>query len=65
MGFDEVGGWPSVLGALAKREDLQADVTRAAMAEILSGSASDAQIAAFIVALRMKGETVDELLGLV
>jgi anthranilate phosphoribosyltransferase len=65
MGFDEVGGWPSVLGALAKREDLQADVTRAAMTEILSGSASDAQIAAFIVALRMKGETVDELLGLV
>ena len=65
MGFEEVGGWPSVLDALARREDLQADVTRAAMAEILSGSASGGQIAAFIVALRMKGETVEELLGLV
>src|SRR5271169_5289751 len=34
-----------------------------AMIHILDGSASTAQIAAFLVALRMKGETADELLG--
>lgn len=34
------------------------------MAEMLAGSATPAQIAAFIVALRMKGETVEELVGL-
>ena len=63
--LDDVGGWAGVLGALTAREDLAADVAGAAMAEILDGNATSAQIAAFIVALRMKGETVAELTGLV
>jgi len=62
--LDELGGWPAVLGPLTQRQDLRADQARAAMAEVLAGNASGAQIAGFIVALRMKGETVEELRGL-
>jgi anthranilate phosphoribosyltransferase len=65
MEFDEVGGWPAILGTLAGRRDLTTEQACAAMAEILDGAATPAQIAGFIVALRMKGETVEELGGLV
>jgi anthranilate phosphoribosyltransferase len=58
------GGWPGLLGPLTAGQDLDRSDARAAMAEMLAGSASPAQIAAFIVALRMKGETVEELVGL-
>jgi anthranilate phosphoribosyltransferase len=63
--FATHGGWPVVLGTLMEGGDLDGDVARAAMAEILDGAASPAQIAAFVVALRMKGETVPELAGMV
>lgn len=63
--FQQTGGWPSILGTLTARHDLDRDVAAAAMAEILDGNATPVQIAGFIVALRMKGETVDELTGLV
>ncbi|NCY16061.1 MAG: anthranilate phosphoribosyltransferase, partial [Actinobacteria bacterium] len=49
---------------MAGRE-LAGEVCGAALREILSGTVTDAQIAAFIVALRMKGETVGEVTGLV
>jgi anthranilate phosphoribosyltransferase len=62
--FADAGGWPAVLGALLARRDLPPDVARAAMAEVLDGAATPAQLAGFVVALRMKGETVDELTGL-
>lgn len=63
--FEEAGAWPGVLGRLTAGEPLSADVAEATMAEILRGDATEAQIAAFMVSLRMKGETVDELRGLV
>ncbi|HEX6875670.1 MAG TPA: anthranilate phosphoribosyltransferase [Nocardioidaceae bacterium] len=57
--------WPEVLSALISHGDLSAEQTAWAMGEILAGEATPAQIAGFAVALRAKGETVDELQGLV
>ena len=45
------------------RESLSREEARSVMAEVLSGSATDAQIAALLVALHMKGETVEEIVG--
>ncbi|WP_305091724.1 anthranilate phosphoribosyltransferase [Prescottella sp. R16] len=56
--------WPAVLGALTDRRDLTADDTEWAMDEIMSDNATPAQIAAFGVALKMKGATPGELRGL-
>jgi anthranilate phosphoribosyltransferase len=50
--------------ALASRRDLSAEETAEVLAQIMGGEASETQIAAFLVALRTKGETVDELVGL-
>ena len=61
----ELGGWPAILGPLCAGVDLTAEQARAAMTEILRGDASGAQIAALAVALRIKGETVPEMTGLV
>ena len=57
--------WPDVIGRLLRRDDLPDDLVEQAMSEILSGDATDAQIAAFAVALRAKGETAAELAALV
>src|SRR6476661_5242151 len=57
--------WPEVLGSLISRADLTSDQAAWAMREILAGEASPAQIAGFAVALRAKGETIDEMEGLV
>jgi anthranilate phosphoribosyltransferase len=51
------------LERVAERENLSSEDALAAMETILSGKSSQPQIAAFLVALRMKGETVDELVG--
>jgi anthranilate phosphoribosyltransferase len=59
------GGWPGVLGRLAGGVDLTQAEAGAALAEVLEGSATSAQIAAFVFGLRCKGETVDEMTGLV
>ena len=46
---------------LLNNEDLSFEMTESVMDEIMSGSATNAQIASFITALRMKGETIDEI----
>ncbi|HEX6467345.1 MAG TPA: anthranilate phosphoribosyltransferase [Terriglobales bacterium] len=45
------------------RASLSRETAREVMAEVLSGGATDAQIAALLVALHMKGETVEEIVG--
>jgi len=56
--------WPALLDALLNEQSLSADETTWAMQEIMSGRATDVQIAGFAVALRAKGETVAEVTGL-
>jgi anthranilate phosphoribosyltransferase len=65
MGLEEWGGWPGLLRVVTAGGDLTIAQTEAAMGAMLAGEATAAQIAAFIVALRMKGESVDEMTGLV
>ncbi|MFB7342667.1 anthranilate phosphoribosyltransferase [Streptomyces hydrogenans] len=57
--------WPVLLNGLLEGRNLSADDTAWAMDLIMSGEATDAQIAGFMVALRAKGETVAEISGLV
>ncbi|WP_110648898.1 anthranilate phosphoribosyltransferase [Salinicola peritrichatus] len=49
------------IGALMRREDLSFDDTYAVMQVIMTGEATDAQVAGFLIALAMKGETADEI----
>jgi anthranilate phosphoribosyltransferase len=54
----------SAIDALASRRDLSSQQASEVLSEIMHGEASETQIAAFLIALRTKGETVDELAGL-
>ena len=57
----DFAGWPEVLMHLLERHDLTHDQARAAMTAILGGSATPAQLAAFVVALKAKGESGEEM----
>lgn len=57
--------WPDVLSGLVRREGLEFDVAQWALDEIFNNRATDVQITALLVALRAKGETEDEIRGLV
>jgi anthranilate phosphoribosyltransferase len=52
------------IDALAGGTDLTQDQAAAVLSEVMSGQASEIQIAAFLIALRTKGETVPEIAGL-
>lgn len=57
--------WPAILGKLLLKNDLERVEANWAMREIMAGDATEAQVGAFMMALRSKGETVAELSGLV
>jgi anthranilate phosphoribosyltransferase len=54
----------AALDAVASGRDLAEDEARAVLAEIMRGEVSHTQIAGFLIGLRTKGETVEELTGL-
>ena len=63
--LEKFGGWPVILSELCVGTDLSSEKTEAILSEILSGEADPSQIAAFLVAIKVKGETVEEITGLV
>ena len=63
--FAEAGAWPGVLARLLTGRDLEPAEATGALERVLAGEATPAQTAAFVVALRAKGETPGEVDGLV
>ncbi len=59
----QFGGWARVFETLVDGQDLTVEQASAAMEDILTGRATQAQISGLLVAIRAKGETVDELVG--
>src|SRR6516165_3283576 len=55
----------AVLGKLSRRADLTDDDVESALTEIFEGRVTDVQAAAFIIALRTKGETTSELAAII
>ena len=55
--------WPRILGSLVEGNDLSVGESTWAMQQVMAGSATSAQLGGLLVALRIKGETVDEIVG--
>ncbi|MCU1691726.1 MAG: anthranilate phosphoribosyltransferase [Frankiales bacterium] len=65
MATDPLATWPDLLSRLLAGDSLGAGETAWAMREIMAGDATPVQVAGFLVALRSKGETAEEVAGLV
>jgi len=55
--------WPALLNALAAGQDLSIAEAEWAMGRVMTGEATGAQLGALLIALKIKGETVDEVVG--
>ena len=53
----------AALASVVEGQTLSLEEARAAMGAVMDGEATAAQLAALLVALRMRGETIDELAG--
>lgn len=56
--------WPQLIGRLTQGQDLDAAAACWAMDQVMAGGASPVHLAAFLVALRAKGEVLEEVMGL-
>ncbi|MEX2406215.1 MAG: anthranilate phosphoribosyltransferase [Actinomycetota bacterium] len=64
MGEPDPDFWPHALSKVASHEALSADEAAEAMRQVMAGEATPAQLGGLLMALRTKGETVDEIEGL-
>lgn len=55
--------WPDILTTLLERRDLSVSESTWAMRQVMRGEATNAQLAGFLMSLRSKGETIDEIVG--
>jgi anthranilate phosphoribosyltransferase len=63
VGMTVTPTWPGILTSLMNDEDLSVSDAAWSMEQVMTGHATAAQLAGFLVALRRKGETVDEIVG--
>ena len=63
--FEELGAWPGVLSRLLSGTSLTSDEAETVLGQVLSGTATPSQIAGLVIALRAKGESVEEMTGFV
>src|SRR6478672_8092222 len=59
----DLHSWPGILTTLLDRRDLSVSESTWAMRQVMTGSATPSQLSGFLIALRAKGETVDEIVG--
>ena len=55
--------WPTIISSLLDGEDLSVSDAAWCMEQVMTGTVTQAQLAGFLIALRVKGETVDEIVG--
>ena len=55
--------WPNIISALLDGEDLSVSDAAWCMEQVMTGTVTPAQLAGFLIALKVKGETVDEIVG--
>ena len=61
----ELYSWPEILTAVLDRRDLSVSESTWAMRQVMRGDATPSQLAGFLLALRAKGETVDEIVAVI
>ncbi|MFT4213486.1 MAG: anthranilate phosphoribosyltransferase [Microbacterium sp.] len=59
----ELHSWPEILTALLDRRDLSVSESTWSMRQVMQGAVTPSQLGGFLLALRAKGETVDEIVG--
>lgn len=59
----ELYSWPEILTSVLDRRDLSVSESTWAMRRVMAGEATPSQLAGFLIALRAKGETIDEIVG--